>query len=203
MDFGEFCNKERRQKQVAPAQIKKRPVKQMVQPQRRPAIASHDILAESEEMIGLLQEKIQQVFYRFGMAGLERLDEAIVETCQQMLYPDGNVPTRKATKQAARPVAARRTAPQPKKPMSVLDVAGAALTQMEEQDQRSAPRGVNAQQAKDTNVVAMDESGRAFNPLTDMAPLAESDVMSQFEGEQLNPEEMAIIQQGLSNEGMV
>ena len=44
-------------------------------------------LAEAEA----LQEKIEQIFYRFGLAGLERLDEAIINCVENMLHPDGEV----------------------------------------------------------------------------------------------------------------
>lgn len=202
--------------QTNPAAIRRVPPKKPApQPKRPPMTESSDILAESQEMIATLQEKIQQVFYRFGMAGLERLDEAIIDTCQQMMYPDG-VPqsTRRAPAKAALAKPAARPQPQqqqPRRPQTATEIAAAALRSMPPmyEEVKTAPAAKQPEQPEQPTLEtaapmpAMDSSRRAFNPLTDMAPPkapTQTDFMAQFAGERLSEEELAILQQGLAQE---
>lgn len=221
MNFLDYCNKDRKPMQTEPQQTRRAPLRKPAVPQARRTVSeSRDILAESQEMIDTLQEKIQQVFYRFGMAGLERLDEAIIQTCQDMMYPEGVPESRRTSRTAApaRAVAPARSVARPAaKPKSRLqsieEIAAAALMGMQptapakpapavQQTAPAAPVHKPIPVQEQGVSAAPDNSGRAFNPLTDMAPSQDttSDFMSQFEGEKLTPEELAIMQQGLAQE---
>lgn len=117
------------------------PVKKIAKPMmrmsnvRRHQVEQRDAYEEAEEMLETLNEKLQQVLYRFGMSGLELVDRAIIETCREMMNPAAVAqPTPRVAKKraaAAESSLMKRNQPaQQRQSASFIDLAAAAVQKM-------------------------------------------------------------------------
>lgn len=191
--FKDFCNRTTIKEQEEPEMIEKpqniRRVVQNRRPNRMPR-REEDVITESENMIATLQEKIEQVFYRFGLAGLERVDGAIINCVNEMLNPDGVTEfTRTSRKTSAKQAARAETKPTAKKPMTVREIAAAALRDLPPMD--SGHEVESAPVTERTSDYVPPEPP-AYEP---------ADPMAALEGEQLNEEERAMLQKALADAG--
>ena len=178
-----------------------------IPPKRPPRMPKRetDVLTEAENTIATLQEKIEQIFYRFGLAGLERLDEAIIDCVENMLHPDAEVNEGLRPSAAAvnRTVGRKATAAAPqrpaqqKKPRTALEIAAAALREMPPMDPNHEETVTTAAQP---SVQKVETYGA---PVSRPAPPSyeQVDPMTALEGEQLNAEERAMLQQALQEAG--
>lgn len=166
-----------------------------------------DVLTEAENTIATLQEKIEQIFYRFGLAGLERLDEAIINCVENMLHPDAEVneglrPSASAVNRTVgrkSTVAAPQRQAQQKKPRTALEIAAAALRELPPMD----PLHEEAVAAAPQPSIQKTETYGAPPPRPAPPPprYEQVDPMAALEGEQLNAEERAMLQQALQEAG--
>ena len=192
--FRDFCNKKTNPGIIEdePPMIHKQNIRQ-VSEKRRPvrfAKADEDVITESENMIATLQEKIEQVFYRFGLAGLERVDGAIINCVNEMLHPDGVTESvRPSRKTSARQSARAESKPAAKKPMTVREIAAAALRDMPPMD---PDHEVGSGGVSESNADYEPPEPPSYEP---------QDPMAALEGEQLNAEERAMLQQALAEAG--
>lgn len=103
-------------------------------PQRRRQVEYRDAQTESEEMLETLNEKLKQVLYRFGMSGLEQVDQAIIETCRNMMNGGGLYqparPSKRKPGLTESVVQQTRQQAQPARRPSFIDIAAAAVSQM-------------------------------------------------------------------------
>lgn len=110
-----------------------RPAMQMPS-QRRKQVEQCDMYAESQTMLETLNEKLQQILYRFGMRGLEQVDQAIIEACESMMEDDGNSQSTRTSKRKSgmsETTSKRlRHVSKPATRQSFIDVAAAAVSQM-------------------------------------------------------------------------
>lgn len=196
--FRDFCNKKTNPGIIEdePPMIHKQNIRQ-VSEKRRPvrfAKADEDVITESENMIATLQEKIEQVFYRFGLAGLERVDGAIINCVNEMLHPDGisEKPARGTQRKAtqSRNTVNERSAPQQKKPLTVREIAAAALRDLEPMDPNHEV--AQTETVSENHVVHEPPPPPSYEMEDPMAALA---------GEQLNEEEKAMLQKALAEAG--
>lgn len=189
--FRDFCNKTTIKEQEEPEMIEKpqniRRVVERRRPNRMPR-REEDVITESENMIATLQEKIEQVFYRFGLAGLERVDGAIINCVNEMLNPDGVTESRTSRKTSVKQQTTAVKAG-PKKPMTVREIAAAALRDLEPMDSNHEVKSVSVTESAPEYVPPEPPSYEPQDPMT------------VFEGEQLNEEERAMLQQALAEAG--
>jgi hypothetical protein len=191
--FRDFCKRTIISEQEEPEMIEKpQTIRRVVEKRRanRMPRREEDVITESENMIATLQEKIEQVFYRFGLAGLERVDGAIINCVNEMLNPDGVTesvrPSRKtSTRQSAR----AESKPAAKKPMTVREIAAAALRDMPPMD---PDHEVGSGSVSESNADYEPPEPPSYEP---------QDPMAALEGEQLNAEERAMLQQALAEAG--
>lgn len=181
-----------------------------IPPKRPPRLPKRetDVLTEAENTIATLQEKIEQIFYRFGLAGLERLDEAIINCVENMLHPDEGVNEglRPSAAAVSRTVGRKATAAAPqrpaqqKKPRTALEIAAAALRELPPMD----PNHEEPTAAPQPSVQRAETYGApAPRPAPPPPPprYEQVDPMTALEGEQLNAEERAMLQQALQEAG--
>lgn len=193
--FRDFCKRTTIEEQEEPEMIEKpqniRRVVQNRRPNRMPR-REEDVITESENMIATLQEKIEQVFYRFGLAGLERVDGAIINCVNEMLNPEGvtesTKPSRKAStrQQTAR---AESTKPAVKKPMTVREIAAAALRDLPPMDL-----------THEAETAPVTERTVDYEP-PEPPSYEPQDPMAALDDAQLNEEERAMLQQALAEAG--
>ena len=191
--FRDFCKRTTISEQEEPEMIEKpQTIRRVVEKRRanRTPRREEDVITESENMIATLQEKIEQVFYRFGLAGLERVDGAIINCVNEMLNPDGVTesvrPSRKtSTRQSTR----TESKPAAKKPMTVREIAAAALRDMPPMD---PDHEVGSGSVSESNADYEPPEPPSYEP---------QDPMAALEGEQLNAEERAMLQQALAEAG--
>ena len=190
--FRDFCKRTTISEQEEPEMIEKPQTIRRVVEKRRPnrmPRREDDVITESENMIATLQEKIEQVFYRFGLAGLERVDGAIINCVNEMLNPDGvTESTRTSRKTSGRQQAKAESRPAAKKPLTVREIAAAALRDMPPMD---PDHEVSAPVTERTTDYVPPEPP-SYEP---------ADPMAALEGEQLNAEERAMLQQALAEAG--
>lgn len=75
----------------------KNPVQQTVKTKTvKEETMENDAFNEAQTYIKNLKKKIDTVFYRFGMSGLERIDEAIIGTLNEMLHPENKKPIKES-----------------------------------------------------------------------------------------------------------
>lgn len=191
--FRDFCKRTTISEREEPEMIEKpQNIRRVVEKRRanRMPRREEDVITESENMIATLQEKIEQVFYRFGLAGLERVDGAIINCVNEMLNPDGVTESvRPSRKTSARQSAKAESKPAAKKPMTVREIAAAAL--------RDLPPMDPEHEAGSTSVA---ESTSDYEPPVPPS-YEQQDPMSALAGEQLNEEERAMLQQALAEAG--
>jgi len=103
-------------------------------PQRRRQVEQRDAYTESQEMLETLNEKLKQVLYRFGMSGLEQVDQAIIETCRNMMNGGGLYqparPSKRKPGLTESVVQQTRQQAAPARRPSFIDIAAAAVSQM-------------------------------------------------------------------------
>ena len=173
-------------------------------PRPVPKAPEEDVITESDNMIETLQEKIVQVFYRFGLAGLNRVDDAIIECVNQMLHPEGTVAESTTQRPAARKqstaTAGSAKKPAAKRPMTVAEIAAAALRDLPPMNGDQA--ATVAKKAPTQSQVTMPRGAAAQNETYGAPEPTYEDPMAALAEEKLNPEEMAMLQQQLAEEGM-
>lgn len=139
MSFRDFINKDRlppeppKREEPTMNRIPPRKVTRQVtqmSPQRRRQVDLCDAQAESEELLEALNEKLRGVLYRFGMAGLEKIDRAIVETCREMINPGYEPRKTKKSVGLTESVMPQRQQQQPRRQPSFIDIAAAAVKDM-------------------------------------------------------------------------
>lgn len=139
MSFRDFINKDRlppeppKREEPTMNRIPPRKVTRQVtqmSPQRRRQVELCDAQAESEELLEALNEKLRGVLYRFGMAGLEKIDRAIVETCREMINPGYEPRKTKKSVGLTESVMPQRQQQQPRRQPSFIDIAAAAVKDM-------------------------------------------------------------------------
>jgi len=139
MSFRDFINKDRlppeppKREEPTMERIPPRKVTRQVtqmSPQRRRQVELRDAQAESEELLEALNEKLRGVLYRFGMAGLEKIDRAIVETCREMINPGYEPRRSKKPVGLTESVMPQRQQQQPRRQPSFIDIAAAAVKDM-------------------------------------------------------------------------
>jgi hypothetical protein len=191
--FRDFCKRTTISEQEEPEMIEKpQTIRRVVEKRRanRMPRREEDVITESENMIATLQEKIEQVFYRFGLAGLERVDGAIINCVNEMLNPDGVTESvRPSRKTSARQSARAESKPAAKKPMTVREIAAAALRDMPPMD---PDHEVGSGSVSESNADYEPPEPPSYEP---------QDPMAALEGEQLNAEERAMLQQALAEAG--
>lgn len=136
MSFRDFMDNKRfnKQEQIKKDELRMNAAKKTVRSsqmstQRRRRVEQRDAYAESQEMLETLNEKLQQVLYRFGMAGLEQVDRAIIETCREMMNPGQSQP-RTTKKRSAVSETSAPQRQQQQQPASFIDIAAAAVQKM-------------------------------------------------------------------------
>lgn len=91
ISFHDFVNKNKKPETRQANKVvhkETRPMNERKIIRQRPAVEKHnDYAAEADMMIENLKQKIDAVFYRFGVSGLERLDEVFCETLNEMINP--------------------------------------------------------------------------------------------------------------------
>lgn len=162
-------------------------------PKTKPVSESADIMTESQNMISVLQEKVEQVFYRFGMVGLEHLDECMINTIQDLMEgrtTNTNQPTAtrrvtpkkpKVVKQPAQQkvtstddiLAVAAAGLQSMGPMEGRYVAGALASQQTQPQQTYVPPA--APRIRKVESVTMAAADTQPVPEGDMMPLSEED----------------------------
>lgn len=176
------------------------PVKKIAKPMmrmsnaRRRQVEQRDAYEEAEEMLETLNEKLQQVLYRFGMSGLELVDRAIIETCREMMNPTAVAqPTPRVTKKrgAVESSLMKRNQPtQQRQPASFIDLAAAAVQKMTPMGNMSEhlPESTSApvQDAPAMNDVALPVS----------QPNAEVDYYDKLDPSTLDPDELEAMLNG-------
>jgi len=182
-----------------------------IPPKRPPRLPKRetDVLTEAENTIATLQEKIEQIFYRFGLAGLERLDEAIINCVENMLHPDGEVNEGLRPSAAAinRTVGRKATAAAPqrpaqqKKPRTALEIAAAALRELPPMDPNHEETVAAAPQPSVQKAETYGAPAPRQAPPPPPPRYEQVDPMAALEGEQLNAEERAMLQQALQEAG--
>jgi len=194
--------------QEKPQMIQKPQITRRVSVPRRQPPRERNVLAESENMISVLQEKIEQVFYQFGLAGLQRIDGAIIDCVNEMLDPETapvRGPSRAAVNQTVRQAGGRPqpAAPARKKPMTAIEIAAAALRDlppMHEIDSAPAKPAEQAPAAPAAPTSAPRPAAHVPPPPPPPEP-AEYDPMAALANEKLSPEEMALLQKELAAAG--
>lgn len=91
---------------------------------------------ESKNMLSALNKKLKEIWYRYGMSGLEKVDDAIISVCEELINPNSSqISEKEETSKAHR----KRKPPQrktkstneqnslDKKTESLLDISAAAL----------------------------------------------------------------------------
>jgi hypothetical protein len=191
--FRDFCNRTTIKEQEEPEMIEKpQNIRRVVERRRQNRMPrrEEDVITESENMIATLQEKIEQVFYRFGLAGLERVDGAIINCVNEMLNPDGVTESARTTRKTSAKQTARAEAkPAAKKPMTVREIAAAALRDLPPMDS-----------GHEVESVPVTERTADYVP-PEPPSYEPADPMAALEGEQLNEEERAMLQQALAEAG--
>lgn len=161
MSFRDFINKDRlppeppKREEPTMNRIPPRKVTRQVtqmSPQRRRQVDLCDAQAESEELLEALNEKLRGVLYRFGMAGLEKIDRAIVETCREMINPGYEPRKTKKSVGLTESVMPQRQQQQPRRQPSFIDIAAAAVKDMDPMQDMSEhlPPQVDATPVVDT-----------------------------------------------------
>lgn len=191
--------------QEKPQMIQKPQITRRVTVPRRQPPRERNVLAESENMISVLQEKIEQVFYQFGLAGLQRIDGAIIDCVNEMLDPETapvRGPSRAAVNQTVRQAGGRPqpAAPARKKPMTALEIAAAALRDLPPMHQIDTPPAQPAEQAPAAPAAPAPRPAAHVPPPPPPEP-AEYDPMAALANEKLSPEEMALLQKELAAAG--
>ena len=193
--------------QEKPQMIQKPQITRRVTVPRRQQPRERNVLAESENMISVLQEKIEQVFYQFGLAGLQRIDGAIIDCVNEMLDPETapvRGPSRAAVNQTVRQAGGRPqpAAPVRRKPMSALEIAAAALRDLPPMHEiESAPVKPAEQAPAAPAAPAPAPRPAAHVPPPPPPEPAEYDPMAALANEKLSPEEMALLQKELAAAG--
>lgn len=190
--------------QEKPQMIQKPQITRRVTVPRRQPPRERNVLAESENMISVLQEKIEQVFYQFGLAGLQRIDGAIIDCVNEMLDPETapvRGPSRAAVNQTVRQAGGRTqtaAAPARKKPMTALEIAAAALRDLPPMHQIDTPPAQPAEQAPAAPAAPAPRPAAHVPPPPEPA---EYDPTAALANEKLSPEEMALLQKELAAAG--
>ena len=193
--------------QEKPQMIQKPQITRRVTVPRRQPPRERNVLAESENMISVLQEKIEQVFYQFGLAGLQRIDGAIIDCVNEMLDPETapvRGPSRAAVNQTVRQAGGRpqpAAAPARKKPMTALEIAAAALRDLPPMHQIDTPPAQPAEQAPAAPAAPAPRPAAHVPPPPPPPEPAEYDPMAALANEKLSPEEMALLQKELAAAG--
>lgn len=192
--------------QEKPQMIQKPQITRRVTVPRRQPPRERNVLAESENMISVLQEKIEQVFYQFGLAGLQRIDGAIIDCVNEMLDPETapvRGPSRAAVNQTVRQAGGRPqpAAPARKKPMTALEIAAAALRDLPPMHQIDTPPAQPAEQAPAAPAAPAPRPAAHVPPPPPPPEPAEYDPMAALANEKLSPEEMALLQKELAAAG--
>lgn len=190
--------------QEKPQMIQKPQITRRVTVPRRQPPRERNVLAESENMISVLQEKIEQVFYQFGLAGLQRIDGAIIDCVNEMLDPETapvRGPSRAAVNQTVRQAGGRPqpAAPARKKPMTAIEIAAAALRDLPPMHEMESAPVKPAEQAPAAPAAPAPRPA-AHVPPPPPEP-AEYDPMAALANEKLSPEEMALLQKELAAAG--
>lgn len=180
---------------------------------RRRQVEQRDAYEEAEEMLETLNEKLQQVLYRFGMSGLELVDRAIIETCREMMNPTAAAqPTPRATKKrpAVEPSLMKRNQPaQQRQSASFIDLAAAAVQKMTPMGNMSdhLPESTSAP-AQDTpmmnNValpVAQPDAGVDYYDKLDPSTLDPDELEAMLNGKNAGDAGIAMNMDALANAG--
>lgn len=191
--------------QEKPQMIQKPQITRRVTVPRRQPPRERNVLAESENMISVLQEKIEQVFYQFGLAGLQRIDGAIIDCVNEMLDPETapvRGPSRAAVNQTVRQAGGRPqpAAPARKKPMTAIEIAAAALRDLPPMHEMETPPVKPVEQAPAAPAAPAPRPAAHVPPPPPPEP-AEYDPMAALANEKLSPEEMALLQKELAAAG--
>lgn len=169
------------------------PKKPAVKP--KTANESTDIMTESQNMIAVLQEKVEQVFYRFGMVGLEHLDECMINTIQDLMEGRTTsvsqpVATRRPTPKKPKPPVKQTVQQKPVDPNDMLAIAAAGLQSMGPLEGRCVPGAMATPQTaapqqtytapatpriRKVESVTMAAAETQPMPEGDMMPLSEED----------------------------
>lgn len=185
--------------QARPAVHMRRTERPVPVKQTRQLGESNTILAESEEMLYNLQEKLQQVFYRFGMAGLERIDEAIIRTCKELMNPGAYRQDESYDEPAPRRAPVKmRPKQQVKRPATAEEIAAAALRGMEPLNPNTAADVSEANDA--ASIPTQTSENNPYLAALSTPTSAPADYMEQFKDANLSPEELATIEEGLAQE---
>lgn len=193
--------------QEKPQMIQKPQITRRVTVPRRQPPRERNVLAESENMISVLQEKIEQVFYQFGLAGLQRIDGAIIDCVNEMLDPETapvRGPSRAAVNQTVRQAGGRpqpAAAPARKKPMTAIEIAAAALRDLPPMHEMETPPVKPAEQAPAAPAAPATRPAAHVPPPPPSPEPAEYDPMAALANEKLSPEEMALLQKELAAAG--
>lgn len=158
-----------------------RPAMQMA-PQRRKQVEQCDIYAESQTMLDTLNEKLQQILYRFGMRGLEQVDQAIIDVCESMMAGDENGQFTRASKRkssVSESVSKRtRQTQKPATPQSFIDLAAAAVSQMPQMDDIS--EHLPPQMAETTSVYNEPSAQTHIVDSECAVPISQPDTSSEY-----------------------
>lgn len=65
----------------------KRIVQRQVTPVSRPSITENPVLREAYKMMDGMKKKIEDMFYQYGMTGLEKLNESMLDVFEDILNP--------------------------------------------------------------------------------------------------------------------
>ncbi len=190
--FRDFCKRTTISEQEEPEMIEKPQTIRRVVEKRRPnrmPRREEDVITESENMIATLQEKIEQVFYRFGLAGLERVDGAIINCVNEMINPDRAESSRASRKTATKQTTKADPKPTENRPLTVREIAAAALRDLPPMD---SGHEVESAPVTERTTDYVPPEPPSYEP---------ADPMAALEGEQLNEEEKVMLKQALAEAG--